>query len=762
MYDHPNPIYLDFETQSSIDIKEVGGRIYVEHPSTRILILACKFDNTFHVWIPDYIGSNIPFPNRLWPHKLQPSYEVNLYRGNKLPRPILESTYNRPIIAHNAFAFDKLLWERFLPDLKCEWLDSLYLSRASGLPGKLDDIGKRLLGEGKHKAKDLMPELCVAKPSYLGNGYVYPNIKPGDLQAFTTYAISDVEIMARVWKTFDDLEVETDVINVHNIINQRGIKADKELLRTIQNISDYSIREASKEINKLTRGQLNESNIRSTKQVHEWLGNYGITITDDNGKPCLRKDIVQRFIDSPYLIESNLSAAVEIPPVVIDVLRLRMKALRITDAKVKRALERISSDGRIRDLIQYWIAGTGRFSSHGVQIHNLPRPDERINIQHLLTDSYINDKLFYKLKDAKLQYEHLQKYISTIDVNESNPLTVDDICSALIRPSFVPEDGNVFVPCDYSQVEARGIAWIADDYKAIKNFSKGIDPYINLAVKVFGHETIENFHKQSKDLQKLQRQVCKNAELGLGYGMGPHKFRIYAALNKADLVKAGVTAEQVVNIYRDEHTPICGFKPNEEMYASFRVNGVWQKLDKAVKECVATGNSQEAGKCYFSMKDRNLLMRLPSDRVIYYNNARIEDIIPPYVYVYNLPPVPKATVVYDSNRGVKSLFGGLIAENIVQAICRDLMCIAMVKMEDENIPVVLHVHDEIVSEVKESIGEHTLKCMVQIMSEVPQWATGFPIACEGFITPRFVKTKWEGYNKLTTKDLQNKQLIIFK
>jgi DNA polymerase bacteriophage-type len=750
MWDHPSPIFLDFETQSACDIKESGGKLYAEHPSTRILILSLVMDGVFHTWIPDYIKVDTRgwTPASLWPYQMKPSKEVRLYRGTDFTRTgIYQAAIasGKPLVAHNAYGFDRYIWNRFFPD-RPQWLDSLLLAKKAGRIGRLDALGKALLGTGKDHAKKLLPKLTRAEQSnFFSGGYKYPTILNGDLQAFTRYANGDVYIISKLWDEFADVAIESDVIEIHETINKRGVDTDIELLDVVERLSRYSTSIAINEISRLTRGKLHAGNLRSGLQVHEWLGTYGVCIVDDKGKPCLRKEIVQKFIDSPFVIEENLTAATEIPPLVIEVMKLRLKALRITEAKVTKAKSRVSSDGRMRDLFTYHNAHTGRWSSHGVNIHNLPRPLRFVSeiVESLLTPNWhppMIPQIDYNEKDIRVVFDSIKSHLPKIDdVN----LSVDDICSGLMRPSFRAKEHHLLVICDYGKVEACGLAWIADEKKLIQAFLEGRDIYKEFAAIIF--------HVPLSQVTKEQRQVAKNAILGCGYGLGADKFRVYAANNGADLVKAGVTADACIDAYRNTYTRIVGWKPDHT--ESFRVGGIWKELDKAVKECVGTGQPRNAGKCRFVIEDKDMLCILPSTRTLYYPNVRIEDVIPPYCYTMGLPLVPKATVVYDSQRGVKSLYGGLITENIVQAICRDLLACAILQLESEGYPVVLHVHDEIACEVPEQHAKAVLRRMVEIMSSSPKWAEGFPISCEGYVSPRFVKSAFAGFAKMETKQL---------
>lgn len=751
-WEHPNPVIVDFETQSAADITEVGGRMYAYHPSTRVLILSVYGDGKYHIWIPDHIRlDSIKTQPDLWPNELKPRQLVKLHRGSTLPPAIKSLCHNRPLVAHNAFGFDKHVWDRFC-GTRQEWVDSLYLARIAGLPGGLDKLSMQTLGVGKDRAKKLLPLLTTAKPSLYSEGYTYPAIKQGDLLAFTRYAVADVEILRRLMETFADLDVETDVIEAHNHVNERGVMVDVPLLRSIERLSTYSTNQAATDIAKMTGGKIPPDKLRSTKVVHEWLESYGVCIVDeqrknDDGSPkaSLRKEVVQRYIDSPYVVEDNLYAVKEIPPVVIDVLKLRMKALRITDAKVSRAQKVVAKDHRIRDLISYHVAHTGRFSSQYVQIHNLPRPDKWFSDNaRMVLDSINHDE-----PDVKVMYDALRKLLPAMEPPKPGEphkkyVTVDDVLSGLIRPCIVAKPKHVFIIADYSQIEACGIAGIAGEEKLIALFRKHGDPYRQFAARIYG--------KDESLVTDDERQVGKVGILGLGYGMGAEKLRIFAANMGVDLVKAGVTAQMMVDMYRDTYTRIAGWKPDKNQ--SFRVGGVWKDLNAAVMDCVGKREVTSAGRCTFHMKGNTLLCTLPSGRIIHYPDARIEDVIPPYVYTLNLPPIPKATCLYTSPRGPKSLFGGLIAENIVQAISRDLMAVALVRLDKMGYNPVLHVHDEILCEVPVAKADAMLEEMVRVMVDPPAWAGNwFPIAAEGYVSPRFVKKAWKGFHKFHSKEL---------
>lgn len=765
-WDNPNPVFVDYETQSAADIKEVGGRLYAYHPSTRVLILVACIDGTYHVWIPDHIRVDTSrwMPSRLWPHQLtrkdspDGKPEIKFYRGTETPDIICRAGQVRPFVAHNAYGFDQHIWERFNKS-RPQWLDNLYVARCGGKPGALDKLGKQLTGVGKDRAKKLMPILTTATK---GSGifdmeYRYPVIASGDLEAFTRYAVGDVEIMCQAWNSFDSVKVDPELIHIHNSINDRGAKVDLELMDTIERLSQYSVSKATEDIEELTGGKLHEGNLRSGKQIHEWLDGYGVRIhgdeidEDGNRKKSLRKEHVQKLIDSPYIIDEHLLAVTEVPPLVIDVLRLRMKALRITGAKVEKARQRAHTDNRIRDAIAFHLAHTGRYGSLGFQLHNLPRPHE------ILGEPFDDDKdytLLEELLDRVTRFDSGD--ISTLyhDIQDTIPkpkegqkyCNVDDLCSALLRLSFVPKDKHKLAICDSAQIECRIVAWMFNETSLLEAFKQGRDIYREFAAILYG-VPLESVTKQ-------QRQVAKQVVLGCGYGMAAPKFRIYAANNGIDLVKANITGDQCIDTFRDTYTKIAGWKPRDSKPGyNFRVGGGWKDMDTAVKECVNTGNERYAGRCLYTMRDKDLICTLPSSREIIYPNARMEDVIPPYCYTLGLPLNPKATVVYDSNRGTKSLYGGIETENSDQGIAADFLNDALKRMNGRKMETVFHVHDEIVNETPDKQADKTLREMVAIMSDPPEWGYGCPIAAEGFVSPRWTKKPFKGYAEVKTKDL---------
>jgi DNA polymerase len=162
---------------------------------------------------------------------------------------------------------------------------------------------------------------------------------------------------------------------------------------------------------------------------------------------------------------------------------------------------------------------------------------------------------------------------------------------------------------------------------------------------------------------------------------------------------------------------------------------------------------QDAGRCVFLYEGATLVIRLPSSRRLSYRNALVESRVPAYCRKLGLPETPKPTILFDRPRECAvTAYGGLLVENIVQAVCRDLLVAAMLESERQGLPVVLHVHDEVVIEAPAAEAEAALRRLAVLMSTPPAWAAGFPIEVEGFAAERYLKSAPKGVPLAKARD----------
>lgn len=689
-------VFADAETRSTADLKVIGGRAYAEHPHTQVLCLGVLYDDTYHLWIPAALYDGPLVDERLRPD----SRRLVLHRDQAFPfAEWLGDTW----VGHNFQDFDRHILRRLGFEPRC--YDTLPAARASGLPGKLDEIGKTLFDGGKDEGQRFLKKLSFGE---VRDGEpVYPPVQQGYLEAVCRYCLADVALLKKLYDVVAGAE-EPRVLAVHNQINDRGIAFDRGLAATLCRLSSEAVSRANEEIVKLTDGKL--ENPRSQQQTLKWVNSYGIYLWRPDGeKQSLDKRLVERFLADPEGFQKGAEeagACVEVPERVARVLKLRQTALRQLTPKLEAAMQAVSADGRIRDLFVYHGAHTGRWTSHRVQIHNLAK-----GVETEKDDPKIIGDLLAAYDAGMLCYSDILEACERFRAAKSKRLgrdapapTPDDVLTTLIRPCFYGDPG-LWV-ADYAGVEARWIAWWAGQSDLVEQFRQGLDVYCTMASTLFGRVITK--------ADKKERQLGKTIILGCGFGMGVVRFAAYCAQQGIDLAALGVTAKQCIDTYRATYPAI----PR-----------IWRAADDAVKRAVRGTPSEVNGiECY--MDGRHLQCRLHSGRRLVYRNARIELLVPPYCKALGLPETPKPTVCYDSPKGwADSLFGGKEAENWDQAECNDFMRDAMLRVPD----IVVHVHDEVGSETRE-YGQ-----LPKIMCQVPSWAGGFPLEIEWHYGRRYVK-----------------------
>lgn len=361
--------------------------------------------------------------------------------------------------------------------------------------------------------------------------------------------------------------------------------------------------------------------------------------------------------------------------------RAREALATIAAGKFRAGVARQSPDGRLRDTQRYYGAHTGRWSGAGMQLQNLPRPSDAFE--------KLDDDAVCRLADA-------------IKAGTAHP-TQDEI-SGLVRSTLAAAPGKRLIARDYSGVEARGLAWAAGDDDAIDVFLSGRDVYKVMASEIFGDD-YDSIGKGTK------RSIGKIAELACGYGQGHKKFY---ENNAAALDAAGVSAVEVIRAWRSLHAPIVRF---------------WDRLAKAFI-AAAQGRVVRAGPYTFEPgHGSDVLCMLPSGRSIVY----------PEVKVGRGERGPDVSYM-SRDRGRVRIYGGMIAENVTQAMCRDLLADAMVQAHDTfGDCLVLSVHDELVIEVDECAAQEADAELSNIFDNIPAWAEGFPVASAGFICRRYRK-----------------------
>ena len=361
--------------------------------------------------------------------------------------------------------------------------------------------------------------------------------------------------------------------------------------------------------------------------------------------------------------------------------------LELAKSSVKKfvAMENVAGkDGRARGLIQFYgAARTGRFAGRLIQVQNLP--------QNHLPD----------LAEAR-ELVRTQNF-DALDFLYDSP---SDVLKQLIRTAFVPKPGCRFIVADYSSIEARVIAWLAGETWRQKVFFNNGDIYCASASAMF------RVPVEKHGINAHLRQKGKIAELALGYGGS------VGALTNMGALNMGLTEEELPTIVQ------------KWRQASPHIVKFWWSIDRAVKQCVKTHDTQQVGRVKVSYEKGILFIRLPSGRRLAYVKPRI-----------GVNQFGGDSVTYEGTGEQRKWmrlesFGGKFVENIVQATARDLLVEAMQRLSHKGYKIVMHVHDEVVLEVPDGVSSVQEVCA--IMAETPVWADGLVLNADGFES-RFYK-----------------------
>lgn len=375
------------------------------------------------------------------------------------------------------------------------------------------------------------------------------------------------------------------------------------------------------------------------------------------------------------------------------VLSLKQQVSKTSTTKYGTMIECVCSDQRVRGLLQFYGANrTGRWAGRLVQVHNLPQnhlEDLEMAKQIVMTGDY---------PLCKMMYGNM----------------VQNVLSELIRTSFVAGTGKTFVVTDFSAIEARVLSWFAGEKWRMEVFATHGKIYEASASQMFG-VPIDEITKGSP-----LRQKGKIAELALGYQGS------VGALKEMGADAMGLTEEElpiIVDSWRRANPRIVALWNEVNLIACNAVQGIKGR----VKDLVT-----------FERKDGHLIVNLPSGRQLYYRDVHI---------VQNR--FGQKSISYkeksSGSRGgvmVKETYGGKLVENIIQAMARDCLALAMRRLNaDDELrnTIVMHVHDEVILEVPEVDGERLLEKANNILKQPIPWANGLQLKGDGYVTSFYKK-----------------------
>ncbi len=582
-------------------------------------------------------------------------------------------------------SFEKAIWRNILirefgfPDIpNMQWSCVAAKCAAQALPRKLEDVAKALsLSQLKdEEGKRIMMKMSKPRKETKGNKALWHETNK-DFQTLFSYCRQDVEVESLLDREVRDLSPqEFKLWQLDQKINERGIMVDMPLVEAALKISGEYVSRLTAELPKLTNGEVESGG--EIDRIMFWLNSNGVPMTD------LTKDSVEELLKSNNL-KSNVRRVLEI-----------RQELGKTSVKKYAAIKNaVCSDGRLRNLLLYHGASTGRWTGMTVQPQNFPRN----TIEN-------TEEAIKVLKTGRL------------DAFQNHFPRVLDTLSSLLRSVFIASPGYTMHGGDYSAIEARVIFWLAGEEQGLRVFERGDDIYVDLAKVIY----------PGSEIDKAKRDLGKRGILGCGFGMGHKKFKdtceTFGQIIEQEL------AERVVQTYRQKYYPVVKF---------------WYAQEAAAIEAVQTGRIVKCGKITWGVHGRFLYARLPSGRCLAYFDPRIAVGETPWgekKSQLSYMAINSVTRKWERER----TYGGKIAENLTQAVARDIMAHAMVNAERRGYQILMSIHDELLSEFPDNAKDYRVHLyddepspFQKIMTTKPEWAEGLPVNAETWDGPRYEK-----------------------
>lgn len=642
---------IDIETYSDVDLRKQGVYRYCDTPNFEILLIAYAFDN-------------------------EPVEIIDLACKEKIPQSFLDALTNSTIVkkAYNAnferTCLSKALGIQLQPE---SWHCTAVHSAMLGLPSSLGEVAKLLkLAQQKDTAGTMLINYFAkpCKPTRANGGRTrnYPYHDKDKWALFKKYCIQDVETERAISKYLSKYPVtkfENEMYAIDQKINDFGIGVDTDLVESILSYINNHVDDVLAETKEIT--ELDNPNSR--EQLLNWLRAQGLEIED------IRKDTLVSLLDTD--IDDHIKL----------VISNRLESGMASVKKYQTLHDATCSDDRIRGTLQFYGANrTGRWAGRLVQVQNL-------------------SKNFMKELDAVRTLTKTGEW----DTLECLYDSMNNIFSQLVRTSFVASEGYTYAISDYSGIEARVIAWLANERWAMDVFAQDGDIYKTTASQMF--------HIPIEEIDKKLRQKGKISVLALGYNGGVGALKAMGALNM------GIAESELpglVKQWRKANPNICK---------------LWRDVDALAKAAIKSKSKVELHHgVYFKYNGDYLFIGLPSGRELAYVKPKIVE-------------TEMGTKIEYQGResgknvwGITDTFGGKLVENIVQAIARDCLAMAIYRIDRQtDYRISFHVHDEIIVEVKEETVEQDLEEVKRIMGLPIDWAEGLYLTAAGYHSKYYLK-----------------------
>ncbi len=620
-----------------------------------------------------------------------PTQVIDMAQGEKIPLEVIHALTDPQCLKHayNAafewYCLSKYMGAQLPPS---QWRDTMLHGLYAGYTAGLDATGRALgIPEDKQKlatGKALIRYFCVpCKPTKKNGNRTrnYPHHDPEKWELFKTYngqdVVAEMEIERRL-SVFPVPDFVQKQWETDLLINARGVAVDMDFCEGALELGETIRTQLTDEAVQLSGLQ----NPNSVKQLARWL-----SVETGDDITTLRKETIKELLgrDNADHVQRMLEIRQE---------------LGKTSTKKYDAIEAaVCDDGRVRGLLQFYGANrTGRWAGRLVQVQNLPR-------------TYTEPLEFARelVKGRKLD---------ALRIVYGSP---NDTLSQLIRTAFVAAPGNVLIDADFSAIEARVISWLADEEWRLEVFRTHGKIYEASASQMFG-VPLERIKKGNPEYSLRQRG--KVAELALGYQGGvPAMRQMDTGKLLADLPDEEI--KDIVDKWRNTNP---------------KIRNLWYSFNDAAIRVIQNGGSLRVRCCTFAREcdcirgTTCMTISLPSGRKLYYVEPSVGE---------NRWGGPSITYmgVNDKNKwGRIETYGGKLVENVVQAIARDCLAQAIEHLEAAGLPVVFHIHDEVVIDTAAfDTNDAMLDKVVKIMSTPIPWAEGLPLGADGWVGAFFKK-----------------------
>lgn len=651
-------LHIDCETLSRVKMPKVGVDVYAYHDTTELLMIAYAFDNgPVQVWQP-HLG---PMPDDLGLALIDPE--------------VIKSSWNVN------FEYNIISSKLGLKLDIAEWFDPAAHARSLGYPANLADCGDVLKISTEHeKSKDgkaLIKLFCeptkakkaTKKKLAVESTFYNWETHPVEWAQFVEYCRQDVIAERAISFSLNALcpfqPQEQKVWVVDQKINARGIPIDLDFCGRSMAYAENA-REALLFDMKMISGCENPN---SNDQQKLWLADKGYIYES------LGKEFVEEALKNPNIQLTDAARSFLL-------LKQELGGIAFKKLPVIQAWTR---EDRLRYAFLYHSAHTGRWSSKGVQFHNLKKPSKRV------ADSY------FEIVNAIMTGATIPGDIPTIEA-----------VAGTLRACVKARPGNTLYVADYSSIENRVLAWFAccpgmlEVFQGVDATGKPLDPYKAFAALYF-KITYEQVTKE-------QRNFCKSPVLGCGYGMGPGRLIAYAA--QMGQVISEEDSYNLVHGWRDAYPEVPAY---------------WDIIGNAAIRAVKYQEHLQIGPLRFDGRNPAMfLITLPSGRQLHYSDPKIGK----GKYYQDVVTFMSTDVKLGWTR--QEARGSFLVENIVQATSRDLLANGMFECIDAGFDLVLHVHDELVAEVV--VGSPLTYHMFETcMTKNPEaWGQDIPLKVDGY------------------------------